>query len=111
MEKKEGGRKGSIYVMKAAAVSYLNWIQIQEAYLCVCVLEVETHFRPGTKEDVFPRATEVEVAVLEVEEVVEVEVVEVVGTGGSVHFHPGWRNTRPAPLYELINPDSGAASR
>lgn len=50
--------------MKAAAVSYLNWIQIQEAYLCarvcVCALEVETHLRPGTKEDVFPRATEVE---------------------------------------------------
>lgn len=59
--------------------------------VCVCVLEVETHLRPGTKEDGFPRATEVE-------EVVEVEVVEVVGAGGSVHFHPGWRNTRPAPL-------------
>lgn len=69
--------------------------------MCVCVLEVETHLRPGTKEDGFPRATEVEV-------VVEVEVV---GAGGSVYFHPGWRNTRPAPLYELINPESGAASR
>lgn len=74
------------------------------ARVCVCVLEVETHLRSGTKEDVFPRATGVDAAEEEAE-------VEVVGAQGSVHFHPGWRNTQPAPLYELINFDSGAASR
>lgn len=84
--------------------------------MCVCVLEVETQLRSGTKEDVFPRATGVEVDVVEEEEEVEmvkvvVVVVVVAGAGGSVHFHPRWRNSQPAPLYELINLDSGAASR
>lgn len=52
--------------------------------MCAHALEVETHLRSGTKEDLFPRATGVEVdAAAE-----EVETVEVDGRRGFGSFSP-----------------------